>query len=108
MRRSSERLFSDLERSSLAAVSFRCRELRRSVERVDRDGLFGSGEVELDRMLFGALERYRVGAGECLAGRYLRAYRLLVEARTGFEWVDRRVRRRLRPPVPLRGLGPPE
>lgn len=59
-------------------------------------------------MLFGSLERYRAGAAECLAGRFLSSYRLLLEARAGLEWVDGRIERRLRPPVRLRGLDPPE
>lgn len=107
VRLSARALFAELERSSLAVLGARCRELGASVKRIDRRGLFASGDVELDRMLFGSLERYRAGAGKCLAGRYLEAYRLLIEARVGFEWVDRRVERSLRPPVPLRGLHPP-
>ncbi len=107
VRRSAQVLFSELEQSSLATLGDRCRSLVAQVGEVDRRGLFRSGDEQLDRMLYGSLERYREGAAECLAGRYLVAYRLLVEAHAGFEWVDRRVDRRLRPSVRLPGLDPP-
>lgn len=108
LRAATGRLFDELEGSSLAALSDRCREIGRAVGRVDRRGLFASGDVELDRVLFGALERFRAGAAECVGGRYLNAYRLLVEARMGLVWVDRRIEHRLRPTVPLVGLDSPD
>ncbi len=106
LRRSATLLFAELERSSLATLTDRCGDLLATVAAVDRAALFPSTEVEIDRVLFGSLERFRAGAGECLAGRFLSAYRLLVEARAGLEWVDRRVDRRLSAPVPLPGLDP--
>lgn len=108
LRRSAARLFAELERSSLATLTDRCTTLLERVGEVDRAALFPSTDVDLDRVLFGSLERYRAGAAECLAGRFLSSYRLLLEARAGLEWVDGRIERRLRPPVRLRGLDPPE
>ncbi len=106
-RGAAENLFTELESRSLSALGHRCRELVARVAEIDRTGLFGSGDVELDRMVFGALERFRVGASDCLAGRFLSSYKLLLEAHTGLEWADERVAWLLRPPVRLRGLSPP-
>lgn len=108
LRRSAGALFSELERSSLATLTDSCRDLLARAGEVDRRGLFASADVELDRMLFGSLERFRAGSAECLAGRYFSAYRLLLEATTGLAWIDRRIERRLRPPVRLRGLDFPD
>jgi len=97
-------LFEALERSSLAASALLCEGVLQSASEVDRRGLFSSSEIRVDRVLFGSLERFHAGASQCLAGRYLKAYQLLDEARAGLGWIDRVLASRLRPPIPLRGL----
>lgn len=108
LRRAAAELFTELERSSLATLVDRCRGVGERIHEIDRSALFPAPDPEIDRMLFGALERYRTGAAECLGGRYLTSYRLLLEAGAGLEWVDREVERRLAPRIPLAGLGPPD
>ena len=93
-----------LERSSLASSIGRCLHLLRVVSAVDRRLLFSSSDVRLDRVLFGALERYEAGASACLVGRFLRAHSLLEEAGAGLAWADRRLERELGEPIRLRGL----
>ena len=102
------RLFSALERSSLMASAVHCDRISRSVSEVGRQGLFSSSEPRLDRVLFGSLERFEAGSSACLAGRYVEAFRLLQEAWAGLGWIDRHLESRLRPRIPLPGLGAPE
>lgn len=104
LRGASDGLFEALGRSSLTHSAAHCERLAELAAGVDREGLFSSSEVNMDRVLFGSLERFESGAAECLAGRVLKAYRLLHEAQAGLEWIDRRLASRLRPPIPLRGL----
>lgn len=104
LRRAVGVLFTSLERSSLASLKGRCQAIRDRVEAVDRATLFPSSQVGIDRVLYGSLERFRAAAIECLAARNLGAYRLLLEARAGLEWVDQRLEIELTPPVRLPGL----
>jgi hypothetical protein len=105
LREESDGLFGALESSSLAASVAHCERLAGKAREVDRRSLFSSPDVRIDRVLFGSLERFVAGAARCAAGRYLEAYTLLHEARAGLRWIDHRIARGLRPPVPLAGLG---
>lgn len=93
-----------LESSSLAGSRGHCRVILEETLAVDRRSLFRTSEAGLGRLLYGALERYRAGAELCLEGRYLRAHRLLSEARSGLVAIDRRLDRELREPIRLEGL----
>ncbi len=104
LRRAVLELFEGLESSSLSSLKARCLAIRDRVAGLDREVLFPSSDVALDRVLYGALERFRAAANECLAGRNLGGYRLLLEARAGVEWVDRRLEIELAPRVRLPGL----
>ena len=95
-----------LESRSLAASRGYCRVILAAAAAVDRQSLFETSEARLGRILYGALERYRAGAELCLEGVYLRAHRLLSEARSGLVAIDRHLERELREPIRLEGLDP--
>ncbi len=104
LRASLARLFESLVHSSLETLVDHCQAILTLERAVERDGLFSSADVAIDRMVYGSLERLRAGGRDCEADRYLSAFHRLSEARSGFEWVDRRIERALRPPVRLPGL----
>lgn len=104
LRATVDELFDRLESSSFSSLAGRCRLIRDEAGAIDRERLFPSGDVQLDRVLYAALERFIAAADACVARRSFAGYRLLLEARARLDWVDRRLAAALAPPVRLPGL----